>query len=175
MPVVFGVKKENGGPEDAFSALLECHVRIRRFTSLALKLSAPPEGSAADEIKEAARDVIRYFTVALPLHEQDEELSLAPRLRDRDLPPAARSMLEALAPEHRAIEDVLGTLVPDWTLVSQDAKAAGRGLAKSSARLAELFEAHLLREERDLFPAARSALTAPEIAAVHEVMRSRRR
>src|SRR5512135_2411098 len=60
--------------------LLACHQRIRHFSGVAVKL-AHAHGVAENEIVQAAAGLHRYFTVALPLHEADENLSLHPRLR----------------------------------------------------------------------------------------------
>jgi len=65
-----------GGPADL---LLACHVCIRAFTALAGRLaSADPAPDA--EVAAAAQRVHRYHFVALPLHQEDEERSIAPRL-----------------------------------------------------------------------------------------------
>jgi len=65
-----------GGPADL---LLACHVCIRAFTALAGRLaSADPAPDA--EVAAAAQRVHCYHFVALPLHQEDEERSIAPRL-----------------------------------------------------------------------------------------------
>ena len=56
-----------------------CHDRLRYFSELATLLASRLDASAED-VSDAARRLRTYFTVALPLHEADEELSLAPRL-----------------------------------------------------------------------------------------------
>src|SRR5512135_3141885 len=93
--------------EDPFAWLADCHERIRRFSSLAVSLSRAPAETPAAELADAAASIVRYFTVALPLHEQDEEASLAPRLENRPLSDAARTALASLAPDHRRLEEVL--------------------------------------------------------------------
>lgn len=173
MPLTIGSRPP--APDDPFALLADCHERIRRFSALAMKLAkAPPETPPA-ELADAAAAVIRYFTIALPLHEQDEEASLAPRLGDRDLPDAARAALSALGPEHRALEETLAGLVPRWQAISEDPATIGEPLLPLSQRLTALFDAHLQREELDLFPAARTALTATDLAALLREIRDRRR
>src|SRR5690349_3574889 len=66
--------------ETAVDALLGCHDRIRYFTDVSQKL-ASAVGPPAPDIASAAERIHRYFTVALPLHEADENVSLDPRLR----------------------------------------------------------------------------------------------
>src|SRR4051812_30710357 len=78
--------------EPLLAALLDCHSRIRRFSTLAIRLAeadAPP-----NEIAETAAAVHRYFTVALPLHAADEDLSIAPRLAV--VAPELRELLHCL-------------------------------------------------------------------------------
>src|SRR5574341_1715069 len=87
-----------GARSDAVDLLLECHQRIRSFLGLALRLG---EAWAAEpaEVADAAARVHRYFALALPLHAQDEDQSIAPRLRGRDR--AVDHELEIVAREHR--------------------------------------------------------------------------
>src|SRR5262245_25640445 len=62
---------------DVVDRLLECHERIRNFCALACRLA---EGPPSEQAREAAAQLVRYFTVALPLHVADEEESIRPRL-----------------------------------------------------------------------------------------------
>jgi hypothetical protein len=156
--------------------LLDCHVRIRRHVELAQRLGeAQPVEPAPGQIVEAATACLRYFTVALPLHTADEELSLRPRLgaADGDLTLA----LATMAREHRPIDSTLAELVPLWTGLTFE---PGRrpelrpALDAGAARLAELFAAHLAAEERDVFPAIARHLGPEQQAALVAEMRARR-
>ena len=68
-------------PTDAGPAelLLACHGRIRWFTALAARLASAEPASEAS-VADAALRVHRYHAVALPLHQADEELSIARQL-----------------------------------------------------------------------------------------------
>ena len=77
---ILGASRDHGSSEDPVELLLGCHARIRTFTALAARLSSAEPAPEAD-VAEAARRVRRYHAVALPLHEMDEELSIAPRLQ----------------------------------------------------------------------------------------------
>src|SRR5512138_2428637 len=79
---------------DVVDALLDCHQRIREFTSLAVRL-AGARGLPDEEIRDAAARVHRYFSVALPLHARDEEESLLPRLEGLD-PDVDRELAEMM-------------------------------------------------------------------------------
>ena len=154
------------GGGDAVDDLMACHGRILRFVDLSARLAG---GGPAAEVAEAAAAVHRYFSVALPLHAEDEDASLVPRLLQ--VAPELRGAIEETLAEHRLIEELLGELVPLWADV---AGAPARRLADGASRLAALFAPHLEREERLLFPAARERLSPGELAALRGEIRARR-
>ena len=93
--------------EDAAGQLLDCHERIRRFTEMAIRLAAAG-GAPEPEVKDAATRVHRYFVESLPRHAEDEDRSIAPRLRQRAS--GEREVIEALDAidrEHREHEALL--------------------------------------------------------------------
>ncbi len=157
--------------------LLACHQRIRHFSEVAVKL-AHAHGLPEMEIVQAADGLLRYFTVALPLHEADENLSLHPRLH-RALPadelagPAADAMLD----QHQAIDELVERLVPLWRLLKSAPEklpeASGEMCALSS-RLNELFQVHLTLEEETIFPAMEKYLSVADQADVVREMQERR-
>ncbi len=157
--------------------LLACHQRIRHFSDVAVKL-AHAHGVAENEIVQAAAGLHRYFTVALPLHEADENLSLHPRLRravpaDELAGPAADAMLD----QHLAIDELVERLVPIWLLLQSAPdklpETAGEMCAVSS-RLKELFQAHLKLEEETIFPAIDKYLSVDDQADIVREMQVRR-
>lgn len=137
------------GDDDVTSRLAECHVRIRRFLEEAATL-ARTSGAEAPR-RASARDVRRYFAQALPLHAEDEDHSIAPRL------PAEHAALVArLSAEHDAIVDGLRHLEADWARWAEGAAGPGSPahldlLSRTSAAL----HGHLALEEIELFPAIR--------------------
>lgn len=173
MPVI-GLGTKRPAADGPFGMLRECHERIRRFSSLSLRLATAPPQTTPDERAGAAADLLRYFTVALPLHEKDEEESLGLRLRERVLAPTGASALEALAPEHRALQATLGRLVPAWEAIRRDPAAPSPETLAYAEQLVRLFDAHLAREENDLFPAAVAVLPPSELEAITAEMQARR-
>jgi hypothetical protein len=156
-------------PVDPAGLLLDCHGRIRHFARLARRLAAFPAAPA--EVSEAAAAVHRYFTVALPLHVEDEERSVAPRLRGVIPEPVA-----AMAREHVAIERTLATLTPAWRALADDAarwRKLAAGLGAGARVLEELFSAHLAAEEELILPAL-GRLSIEEQQALVAEMRARR-
>jgi iron-sulfur cluster repair protein YtfE (RIC family) len=163
--------------EDAVSMLLGCHERIRHFTGIAVRL-ASSKGLLSAEIASAAEKVHRYFTVALPLHEADENESLHPRLRaaapEGELAgPAADAMVE----QHSSIDEIVERLVPLCELLRGNPSMHGAlapELQQLSTGLQQMFDAHLKLEEETIFPAMRRYLTEEQLAEILQEMNSRR-
>lgn len=162
--------------DDAFALLLDCHQRIRNFLGMGLRL-LEATGAPERDVAEVAGRLVRYFTQALPKHVEDEDASLMPRLRACELPPGVSRALEEMGAQHREQETLLAVLVPQWQrLLEQPAQWAALvpTLRGPTERLAEQMEAHLLLEERVLFPTAGALLPPEALAALAGEMRARR-
>lgn len=161
---------------DVVDALLECHERIRRFSRLAVRMAESP-GEPPEVIVDAASRLHRYFTVGLPRHVADEDLSILPRLRGA----AAPSVDEALSimnREHEEIDRIVAELVPLWERIgAQPALLPGLAgdLDVACSDLVERFDRHLESEERHIIPELRLRLPPAELEAIHREMMSRRR
>ena len=159
-------------PENTVDLLLACHERIRHFTVLAQKLAT---AEASDEqLANGARALCRYFGRALPLHSQDEDLSVRPRL---DAHGVMIRQAEAMSAQHEDIHELLDHLLVIWELVAEGPglrNAYRNKLEERTRRLAELFEVHLEMEEEHVFPALREVLTPAEDRAIVREMRARR-
>lgn len=161
---------------DAVDMLLACHVRIRAFTDTAGRLGRVLDVAPA-EVGDAAARVHRYYTVALPLHAEDEDRSVAPRLRAVALPHGVEEALTAMTHQHLGIEEATAAVAPLWLAVAAE---PGRQpelraeLARHAALLERLWEVHLGIEERVIFPAVRARVDREELAAVAAEMRTRR-
>jgi hemerythrin-like domain-containing protein len=137
--------------EDPATLLASCHTKIRELVRIAAVLADERE-IPEDEVREAARRLRRYFTLALPLHEADEEKTLAPRLRALDASLAAE--LDAIEQEHATLDALLAELLPHWRALEETPARRGAllGVLAAGRPLAELFETHLEVEELLLFP-----------------------
>jgi hemerythrin-like domain-containing protein len=164
--------------ETAVDMLLGCHERIRHFSSVARRL-AHSQDADLQQIRTAAESAYRYFTVALPLHEADENDSLHPRLK-RAVPAGdlAGPAADAMVDQHNAIDELLERLLPLLQLLqhtpAKQAELSGEMCALTS-RLDELFRAHLDLEEKTIFPAISAHLNTAEQESLAAEMQVRRK
>jgi hemerythrin-like domain-containing protein len=171
MVVKLGQKKR---PDTLVGRLLDCHDRIRRFSELAVRMGAaqPIEG---EELRDAARDVRRYFVEALPLHVADEEQSLLPRLGGRD--PELDAALERMEREHELHEPLVDELITICERLQRSTDPALESrvrLVELGAELAGELARHLEEEESIVFPAIERWLPAREQAEIVAEMAKRR-
>ena len=150
------------GASEPTDLLLACHERIRSYCVVACRL-ADGGASPSGEIVEAAASLLRYFEVALPLHEADEEQSVAPRLLASVAAGDVTGALSQMASQHLEIHGILADLRPLWGRLASEPAALSmfaEGLRDHAAALRALFERHLLLEESVIFPAIQRALSA---------------
>lgn len=165
-----------GSPVTAVDLLIGCHARIRHFTSVISRL-AHAEGSSPEEITAAADAAHRYFAVALPLHEADEEESLRPRLLQLQQPELSVATA-AMEHQHQAIDALVERTLPLLLLLSRNPAKLPEvhgELCSLSKALEEAFRGHLQLEETAIFPAIRNLLTVEVQAAILDEMQRRRK
>lgn len=159
---------------DIVDLLLDCHVRIRRFTDMALRLGSA-RGAPAREVAEAAAAVHRYFSEALPLHAQDEEESLLPRLAGKD-PDVDRALVE-MHRQHEGHGPVLDRVLALCAALASAPERHGElapELREAALALRDHFDGHLPPEEQTIFPAIRRVLSEDDRAAMLRELRARR-
>lgn len=162
--------------QDAVDLLLACHDRIRNFTGIALRL-ADAEGAGADAISNAAEAVHRYYSIALPLHEADENESVYPRLERRLTEAGERASLRSMVDQHGPIDAVVARLIPVWSdIKDHPEKLAGHvtSMRADAQQLQDLWTEHLALEEKIVFPLIRDRLTPEDLRDIHLEMKQRR-
>lgn len=169
MLVQFGQRAQPTGVVDL---LVECHGRIRRFLALGRTLSSS-NGENERDVRSAAEQIVRYFTVAFPLHVADENDSVFPRLAGRS--DGLDTALARLRDDHAdgAALDHLVALCQAIVREPRQLAAVAHTLAETVDQLTLELEGHLSLEELLVFPALRQLATA-ELQAVHAEMRLRR-
>lgn len=141
------------GPEAGFAAPYEmlgaCHDKVQRMLGLLERLQAHLREHGPDsQAAQAARDVMRYFDLAAPLHHEDEERHVFPLLMQSGNP-AWVALAGRLQQEHR-------DMAPAWAGLRQQLEqvAAGQGRALEVQVFARLYRAHLQAEDEVAYPAA---------------------
>ncbi|MBP8204377.1 MAG: hemerythrin domain-containing protein [Giesbergeria sp.] len=164
------------GFEQPFAMLEACHERVERTLTLLQRLRAYVREQAADDAaRQAARDVLRYFDIAAPLHHQDEELHVFPLLLSQGAPSVV-AVVQQLQHDHAC-------MAADWAAARgalqaiADGAAAGFG-AEDEARLdqfAQRYQQHIQAEEGTAYPCAQALLGQGELHAMGLEMAARRR
>lgn len=165
------------GFEQPFEMLEACHERVQRSLGLLARLVEHVDRAGHDEqSRAAARDVLRYFELAAPLHHEDEERHVFPRLLAGG-DAALRATVARLRDDHERMgvlwRGLRGTLEA-WT--RPDSAGAVEPALRAQARaFAALYAEHIPIEEGLAFPAARAGLDAPGLVHMGEEMQARRR
>lgn len=163
------------GFDTPFEMLSACHERVLRSLALLGRLQDYLRGHPCDDsARQAARDVLRYFDIAAPLHHEDEEKHVFPLLQGSS-DAALRDAVARLHGEHQA-------MAARWqeARAALEALAEGRITAFSAAQQAALtafaagYAEHIRIEETLVYPAARAMLDASALQTMGAEMRRRR-
>lgn len=166
------------GFEAPFEMLATCHERVERMLALTARLQQHLLDTGCDEpARQAARDVMRYFDLAAPLHHQDEELHVFPPLLAG--PNASlRALVQRLAQDHRRMELDWAEARRTLLAVADSPVTGGKPLtdAQTAAltQFAALYRQHLDDENKLAYPAAQAALSPQAVQAMSEDMMQRR-
>lgn len=157
--------------EGPLALLGACHARIREHLRMARVLVQASGAEPESAIAATAGAVDRYFRTALPLHIEDEEKSVAPRLST-----AQDGALARMRGEHRAHELRCAALLALTEAIEREPhrlREVRAALAEVVPSLCTELEAHLVHEEEALFPAI-AALSAHDARAIVAEIRARR-
>lgn len=153
------------GLDAPFEMLVACHERVQRSLDLMARLQQYlVDKNVDDSARSAARDVMRYFDLAAPLHHQDEELHVfPPLLAGPDT--AVHAVVRKLMQDHRQMEQVWGQARSVLqSIVDADVSTAFVLTPTQTAILyqfASLYGQHIQDEECIVYPAAQ-AVTGPD-------------
>ena len=163
------------GFDTPFDMLEACHERVLRSLALLQKLQDYLHDHPCDDsARQAARDVLRYFDMAAPLHHEDEELHVFPPLLERggaDTVAAVRQLQqdhEAMSANWQAARALLQALAEG---AKESFSAADEAVL---ARFAGVYAEHIRLEEDLVYPAARALLAPEAVQAMGAEMRRRR-
>ncbi|MDP2770290.1 MAG: hemerythrin domain-containing protein [Giesbergeria sp.] len=163
------------GFDTPFEMLEACHERVQRSLDLLQRLIDYLHTHACDDsARQAARDVLRYFDIAAPLHHEDEERHVFPLLLERGAPDVV-ALVRQLQGDHVRME-------AHW----RDARTCLNALAQGEverwsaqdeavlAQFAQGYDAHIRTEEDAVYPAARALLAPDALQSMGQEMRQRR-
>lgn len=154
--------------------LVECHQRIRSFAALARKVSEQSD-YGSDDVVEACLGVVRYFTQALPLHVEDEEQSILPRLVGKQSTvDEALTLMHSQHVSHERPLERLVALCGDMAKRSANVGELGADLPLLAQTLEHELLEHLALEESVIFPAIKRYLSGDEQAEIVRELRARR-
>lgn len=162
------------GLDEPFELLAACHERVKRSLALLLKLVAHAEQHGHDEqAAQAARDVLRYFGLAAPLHHEDEEKHLLPLLYASERAELVEAA-EQMAADHQAFRALWAELATGLQALADGQLPDLPRLRRGAEGFAALHDSHLALEDKLVFPA--TALLAGPAArqAMSEDMAARR-
>lgn len=161
--------------------LSDCHRRIERFLDVLAKVAADLHGHELNnEEKIALSAALKYFRDSAPKHTADEELSLFPRMRQSDDPEVrgALAELERLEADHVRVDrlhrevDALGEA---WLRNGCLPEQSADRLQVLTAKLREIYSAHIAMEDSRVFPIAQRALDVETRQVIGREMAARRK
>lgn len=139
-------------PDRPITLLLGAHDRLRTFGRLASSLTRAGQSSPA-EVAESSVRLARFFDLAIPIHEADEEETLGTMLPSRA--PELADALRVMKEQHRHLHEILDELRPHWETLSRDPESLGSepwDLRSAGRRLDAVLRVHLALEENVVFP-----------------------
>jgi hemerythrin-like domain-containing protein len=167
------------GFDEPFEMLQACHERVGRMLALLQKLRSrmrtrAPDDQGHEQMRQAARDVMRYFDVAAPQHHRDEELHVFPTLlglQDAELV----ALVARLQQDHVQME---ARWKPARSLLEEVAEGARTSFNDADDAIldafANLYEGHIEAEESMAFPRAASTMEPERLEAMSRDMAQRR-
>ena len=165
------------GFDTPFALLHACHERVQRTLALQHKLVGYLHQHACDEqARQAARDVLRYFDIAAPLHHEDEERHVFPALASH-ADARVREAVAQLQADHvqmHALWQRLRAVLLTW----RDAEAPPPISAAERALVNDFvtaYERHIPLEESVVYPAARPLFDERALQTIGAEMAARRR
>lgn len=171
-----GLRSPSASFDQPFEMLAACHERVLRSLDLLQRLQTYLLDKGVDDsARQAARDVLRYFEVAAPLHHADEELHVFPALLQPGSAPELVAVVQQLQQDHVV-------MAASWAQARQPLQALAEGVQShflpadvdALQYFADLYAVHLQREDMLVYPAAQALLDAAKQHAMGREMASRR-
>ena len=179
MALQIGQKSDSSFAEP-LGLLSDCHRRIEKFLDQMIAVTATADGGALTGVqREAMEAALLYFDRAAPLHTQDEEISLFPRIRAAGSDEANRAFaaVDALESDHRDAEAAhaeIDSAGRGWLETGAVDDAARARLLNQLRELREMYARHISVEDDIIFPLAGRLLEKQDLAQAGREMAMRR-
>jgi pyridoxamine 5'-phosphate oxidase len=164
------------GFDQPLAVLKHCHDRIRKqIRTMQNLLTHLPRAGADEEAKQAAENVLRYFSRAAHQHHADEEENLLPMLEataSGDDAAVLRELLPQIMAEHVRMGAAWSILERQLLVIAKGESTALN--APDVQAFADLYASHMEKEESVIAPMAKRLFSAEQIETLGEAMRARR-
>lgn len=157
---------------DVVEVLLEAHSEARQIVSMAEALAI---GSATSGARETATTISDHVAWLMPMHCEDEDLSLAPRLLGRHH--VVDTALGQMKLQHLALDAPLARVRMLCLVLSRDISrlhALRFELSAAAQDLRQRLAEHHAFEESIVFPALKRLLYPDELQSIGAEMKARR-
>jgi hemerythrin-like domain-containing protein len=156
------------GFDDPIGLLRACHEKMQAHCELLATLLN--KETLDDEVREAARNLVRYFSQSATLHHRDEEEDLFPRINRQSLKVA--ELVHSLKKEHETLDALWDNIVPELKKLPAD--GFSEAFKQAAMEYSTLCREHIARENRELLPLASNSLSQQALAEIGESMAARR-
>lgn len=171
-----GMHSPGAGFDQPFDMLGACHDRVRRTLDLLRRLREYlPDKGCDDSARQAARDVLRYFDIAAPLHHEDEELHVFPVLLAQPGGGSLTPLVRQLQRDHVLMAECWAQARGALQAMADGQLAAFTpGHETAFDRFSACYADHLRHEDDSIYPAARALLDLGAQSAMGQEMARRR-
>jgi len=176
MGIQIGARPDSGF-DNPIGMLMDCHRRIEHFLGILCAVVERAHGrTLTQEEIGAVTASIRYFRTGGKRHNDDEEESLFPRLRQGGAV-GALGDLESLEHDHETangLHTAAETLYEKWISAGSLNEEEERELCSCVQTLRQLYSQHIRIEEQLVFPMAAQLLDPDAVRMMGEEFRRRR-
>jgi hemerythrin-like domain-containing protein len=176
MAIQIGAKPDSGF-DDPLGMLKDCHRRIERFLHLLCWVPGKAQGRALNgEERQAVEAALQYFCTSGPLHTEDEEQSLFPRMRSAGAGDVINEMARLEADHQRAagLHEAMASTYVRWLqdgVLPADEEARLQQIARE---MQQIYGEHIRIEEEVVFPRAAEVLDRSVLPSMGEEFKARR-
>ena len=171
-----GMHSPGAGFDQPFDMLDACHDRVRRSLDLLCRLRDYLHSHGCDDsARQAARDVLRYFDIAAPLHHEDEELHVFPPLLAQEHDAPLVTLVRQLQRDHVRMAERWATARGPLQAMADGPLTAFTPVQEAAFdAFVECYADHLRHEDDSIYPAARALLDPGAQSAMGQEMARRR-